>query len=50
MEQAITNARREITMAESSLIYAKNGIPGQIEAAKQRLKNAAEILNEWSEK
>lgn len=47
---AIDEARRQITMAETALIYARIEGPDRVAKAKNRLRQAANHLIEWSEK
>ena len=49
MERDMADARRILTLAEVDLIFAVRGFPERTEEAKARLKEAAEILNKWSQ-
>lgn len=49
MERDMTDARREISMAEADLIFAAHGDNLRLAEAKRRFKAAAEILNKWSQ-
>ena len=50
LQSAIDEARRLITGAEVDLIYARHIDAERIERAKDKLREAAKILNERSEK
>ena len=49
MERDMADARRVITLAEVDLIFAARGDAERMEAARTRFKEAAEILNKWSQ-
>lgn len=50
MENAIVDARRTLTLAEVDLAFARLGHTESIDGAKIKMREAAKILNERSEK
>jgi len=50
MENAMEDARRTLTLAEVDLAFARLGHTESIDGAKIKMREAAKILNERSEK